>query len=63
MQQLFIDTIPGQLQQLSLALEATDWLAATQLAHSLKSTFGNLQNEEAVCYIKKKDEILRKTYP
>ncbi|MGI4865593.1 MAG: ATP-binding protein [Janthinobacterium lividum] len=60
MQQLFIDTVPGQLQQLALALESPDWSAATQLVHSLKSTFGNLQSEEAVRYIKKMEEILRK---
>lgn len=60
MQQLFIDTVPGQLQQLSLALEVPDWPAITQLVHSLKSTFGNLQIEEAVRYIKKMEEILRK---
>ena len=60
MQQLFIDTVPGQLQQLTQALEASDWPAATQLVHTLKSTFGNLQSEEAVRFIKKMEEILRK---
>ncbi|RYE91408.1 MAG: Hpt domain-containing protein, partial [Cytophagaceae bacterium] len=60
MQQLFIDTVPGQLQQLAVTLETHDWPAAMQLVHSLKSTFGNLQSEEAVRYIKKMEEILRK---
>lgn len=60
MQQLFVDTVPKQLQQLSAALAAPDWSTATQLVHSLKSTFGNLQNDEAVRYIKKMEEILRK---
>ncbi|RZK31364.1 MAG: hypothetical protein EOO63_04395, partial [Hymenobacter sp.] len=60
LQQLFIDTVPGQLQQLAVALELPDWPAATQLVHSLKSTFGNLQSEEAVRYVRKMEEILRK---
>lgn len=60
MQQLFIDTVPGQLQQLTAALERADWPTATQLVHSLKSTFGNLQSEEAVRYVKKMEEILKK---
>ena len=60
MQQLFIDTVPGQLQELAVTLAALDWPAATQLVHNLKSTFGNLQSEEAVRYVKKMEEILRK---
>jgi len=60
MQQLFVDTVPGQLRQLAAALEFADWPAATQLVHSLKSTFGNLQSEEAVRYVRKMEEILKK---
>ena len=60
MQQLFVGTVPGQLQQLGTALEQQDWPTAIQLVHSLKSTFGNLQIEEAVRYIKKSEEILKK---
>ena len=60
LQQLFIDTVPGQLQQLATALEQADWPTTTQLVHSLKSTFGNIQSEEAVRYMKKMEEILKK---
>ncbi len=60
MQQLFVDTVPGQLQQLEARVEQQEWAAATLLVHSLKSTCGNLQIEEAVRYIKKMEEILKK---
>jgi signal transduction histidine kinase/DNA-binding response OmpR family regulator len=60
MQQLFIDTVPGQLGQLEAAVAAHRWEAARQVSHSLKSTYGNLQIEEAVHYVKKIEEILKK---
>ena len=60
MQQLFVDTVPGQLQQLEARIEQQEWEAAILLVHSLKSTCGNLQIEEAVRYIKKMEEILKK---
>lgn len=60
MQQLFIDTVPVQLGQLETAVASHDWEAARQVSHSLKSTYGNLQIEEAVHYAKKIEEILRK---
>jgi signal transduction histidine kinase/CheY-like chemotaxis protein len=60
MQQLFIDTVPVQLGQLEAAVARHDWVAARQFSHSLKSTYGNLQIEEAVHYVKKIEEILKK---
>jgi signal transduction histidine kinase/DNA-binding response OmpR family regulator len=60
MQQLFVNTVPGQLQQLTQEVQQQNWQAARQLVHSLKSTCGNLQIEEAVRYIKKMEEILKK---
>lgn len=60
MQQLFVDTVPGQLRQLEEAVAQQHWQVATLLVHSLKSTCGNLQIEEAVRYIKKIEEILKK---
>lgn len=60
MQQLFIDTVPAQLGALEAAVASPDWEAARQVSHSLKSTYGNLQIEEAVHYVKKIEEILKK---
>jgi len=60
MQQLFIDTVPVQLGGLEAAVASHDWEAARQVSHSLKSTYGNLQIEEAVHYVKKIEEILKK---
>jgi signal transduction histidine kinase/DNA-binding response OmpR family regulator len=60
MQQLFIDTVPAQLGQLEAAVASHNWEAARQVSHSLKSTYGNLQIEEAVHYAKKIEEILKK---
>ena len=60
MQQLFIDTVPGQLDQLREAVANKQWAAALLLVHSLKSTYGNLQIDEAQRYMKKFEEILKK---
>lgn len=60
MQQLFIDTVPGQLGQLEAAVARHDWEAARQLSHSLKSTYGNLQIGEGMRYAKKIEVILEK---
>jgi len=42
MQQLFLDTVPLQLQQLQHATEVQDWEQAAQLAHSLRASYGNI---------------------
>jgi signal transduction histidine kinase/DNA-binding response OmpR family regulator len=60
MQQLFIDTVPQQLTHLESAVASQNWEAATQLSHSLKSTYGNLQIDEATHYAKKIEVILKK---
>lgn len=60
MQQLFIDTVPAQLERLEAAVASQQWAAASQLTHSLKSTYGNLQIDEALHYTKKIEEILKK---
>ncbi|WP_210520383.1 ATP-binding protein [Hymenobacter terricola] len=60
MQQLFVDTVPRQLVQLREAVLLHDWPAATLLVHALKSTYGNLQIDEAQRYMKKFEEILKK---
>jgi len=60
MQQLFVDTVPGQLGRLRAAVGTHDWTLAAQLVHSLKSTYGNMQIHEAQRYMKKFEEILKK---
>jgi signal transduction histidine kinase/CheY-like chemotaxis protein/HPt (histidine-containing phosphotransfer) domain-containing protein len=60
MQRLFIDTVPAQLGQLETAVASHDWQAARQFSHSLKSTYGNLQIEEAMHYANKIEGILKK---
>ncbi|HEX8507767.1 MAG TPA: ATP-binding protein [Hymenobacter sp.] len=59
MQQLFVDTVPNQLEQLRQAVNLHDWPAATLLVHTLKSTYGNLQVDEAQRYVRKFEEILK----
>ncbi|HEX8329383.1 MAG TPA: ATP-binding protein [Hymenobacter sp.] len=59
MQQLFVDTVPAQLEQLRQAVYLHDWARATVLVHALKSTYGNLQVDEAQRYIRKFEDILR----
>jgi HPt (histidine-containing phosphotransfer) domain-containing protein len=63
MQQLFIDTVPQQLTHLESAVANQNWVAATQLSHTLKSTYGNLQIDEATHYTKKIEAILKKNPP
>ncbi|MCC3155126.1 ATP-binding protein [Hymenobacter sp. BT770] len=60
MQQLFVDTVPGQVAQLGAAVACQDWAAAQLLVHTLKSTYGNLQISEAQRYMKKFEEVLQK---
>ncbi|MCC9138835.1 response regulator [Pontibacter silvestris] len=47
MQQLFIDTVPAQLDELSEAIQKEDWEAAAYTSHRLKSTYGNIKIAEA----------------
>ncbi|TGE28657.1 PAS domain-containing hybrid sensor histidine kinase/response regulator [Hymenobacter metallicola] len=60
MQQLFVDTVPQQMEELHTLLRQHDWPASARLTHSLKSTFGNLQIAEALAGIKKIEEIIKK---
>ncbi|MGI4873813.1 MAG: ATP-binding protein [Janthinobacterium lividum] len=60
MQRLFVETVPEQLRQLEAAVAAQRWPEASQLSHALKSTYGLLQIEEALRYILKIEELLKK---
>ena len=60
MQRLFVDTVPEQLRQLEAAVAGQRWVEARQLSHALKSTYGLLQIEEALRYVRKTEELLKK---
>jgi two-component system aerobic respiration control sensor histidine kinase ArcB len=44
--QMFVLRVPAQVTELQAAIEATKWVEVAQVAHSLKSTFGNLRMDE-----------------
>ncbi|PSR56668.1 hypothetical protein AHMF7605_25815 [Adhaeribacter arboris] len=60
MQQLFIDLVPGQLDKLSSAISQKDWNTVAQIAHSLKSTYGNIGIVEAAQAAMKMEELSSK---
>ncbi|MBC3538555.1 response regulator [Rufibacter sediminis] len=57
MQQLFIDLVPGQLAKLSAAMQQQEWETVALLAHSLKSTYGNIKIVRAAEAMKRIEEI------
>ncbi|WP_210486173.1 ATP-binding response regulator [Rufibacter aurantiacus] len=57
MQKLFIDLVPGQISKLSHAIQQRDWDTVALLAHSLKSTYGNIKVMKAAEAMKKIEEI------
>lgn len=59
MQRLFVDTVPEQLAQLETAVAGQRWPEVGQLSHALKSTYGLLQIEEALRYIRRIEEALK----
>ncbi|WP_162303681.1 ATP-binding protein [Hymenobacter sediminis] len=63
MQQLFLDTVPGQLQQLREALAQRHWKVASSLTHSLRSTYGSLQMEEATNCLKQLEKAMQTPPP
>ncbi|WP_170172767.1 Hpt domain-containing protein [Hymenobacter rigui] len=56
---LFVQLVPGQVRELKLAVEAGEWLAAEQGAHSLKSMFGNLGMDEIVAQLRQVEDLAR----
>ncbi|MFD3000934.1 response regulator [Pontibacter toksunensis] len=59
MQQMFIDTVPGQLNELTEAVENKDLETAAHIAHKLKSTFGNIRVKTATEEMKKIEEFAK----
>jgi len=59
MQKLFIDMVPKQLEQLSESVSQKDWDDVANLAHRLKSTYGNIKINGAADAMKKIEEIAR----
>lgn len=53
MQQMFVDTVPLQLDQLTEAVERKELDNAAHIAHKLKSTFGNIRIVTATEAMKK----------
>lgn len=59
MQQMFIDTVPSQLDELKEAIERRDLETATHIAHKLKSTYGNLRIKTATEDMKRIEEYAK----
>ncbi|QCR22507.1 Hpt domain-containing protein [Pontibacter sp. SGAir0037] len=59
MQQLFIDTVPGLLDELKSACAAKEWSVLAHISHRLKSTFGNLNMLEPVEAMKEIEKTAR----
>ncbi|QMU27715.1 response regulator [Adhaeribacter radiodurans] len=60
MQQLFIDLVPSQLEKLSFSISQEDWSTVAHIAHSLKSTYGNIGIKGAAQAATKMEEICNK---
>jgi len=59
MQKLFIDMVPKQLEQLSQSVRQNEWEEVANLAHRLKSTYGNIKINGAAEAMKKIEQIAR----
>lgn len=57
MQRLFIETVPGQLKEIKDAIKQEDWEAVAQMAHRLKSTYGNIKMREAAEIMKNIEQL------
>ncbi|QNF32342.1 response regulator [Adhaeribacter swui] len=57
MQRLFIDLVPSQLENLTASITQQDWNSVAQIAHSLKSTYGNIGIKTAAQAATKIEEI------
>ncbi|MDX5482208.1 MAG: response regulator [Hymenobacteraceae bacterium] len=60
MQKLFVETVPDQLLELSEAVKDQEWEKTVQLAHRLKSTFGNIKIRQATELMKAIEETATK---
>lgn len=59
MQRLFVETVPPRLAQLEATVLCQDWAAARLIMHSLKTTYGSMQMEEAGQQLKKMEAVLK----
>jgi len=59
MQKLFVDMVPKQLEQISESVQQQDWDNVANLAHRLKSTYGNIKINGAADAMKKIEVIAR----
>jgi len=47
MMEMFISTVPEQVNTMAQKIKEKDWSEVTEISHSLKSTFGNIQMNDA----------------
>ena len=59
MQQMFIDTVPKQLDELTEAFGKKDLDTTAHIAHKLKSTYGNIRIRQAAEAMKKVEEYTK----
>ncbi|WP_207432165.1 ATP-binding response regulator [Sabulibacter ruber] len=57
MQKLFVDIVPGQLAKLQQAVAQKQWETVSLVAHSLKSTYGNIKVVKAAQAMRRVEEI------
>ena len=53
MQDLFVEIVPDQLQKLANTIELQQWQEVAMIAHSLKSTYGNIRIVEAAEFLRR----------
>ena len=58
--QMFVLRVPAQLAELQAAVEAANWVAAEQVAHSLKSTFGNLRIDDCASQLRQLEVLAQR---
>ncbi|WP_205499812.1 response regulator [Rufibacter psychrotolerans] len=61
MQKLFVDIVPTQLAKLQQAIQQERWETVSLIAHSLKSTYGNIKVVKAAEAMRKIEEIANTT--
>jgi two-component system aerobic respiration control sensor histidine kinase ArcB len=55
--EMFIEQVPDQVHALQVAIEHENWPVVSQVAHILKTTFGNLNIEPETTHLKKLEKL------
>jgi two-component system aerobic respiration control sensor histidine kinase ArcB len=61
--EMFIDRVPSQVKTLQEAIISENWLIASHEAHTLKTTFGNLNIQPATDYLKRVEQLANNKAP